>query len=253
MLAKRIIPCLDIRDGRVVKGIEFTGHRDIGDPVALASYYSMQGADELVFYDITASPQGRETDLSWVQKVAAQISIPFSVAGGIRSVDMAKRVFDSGADKISINTPALERPELINELVTRFGSQAIVIGIDVRNGQIYQNTGDPDKTSIARKSALDWIAEVQDRGAGELVINSMAMDGVRDGYDLGFLQMVKEIARVPVIASGGAGVMQDFFEVFDQGLADGALAASVFHSKEICIPDLKNFLYDNGIQIRNKT
>jgi len=250
MLAKRIIPCLDIRDGRVVKGVQFKNHKDMGDPAELAKYYSEQGADELVFYDITASPENREIDLTWVAKVAAQISIPFAVAGGIRSVAHAKRVFEAGADKISVNTPALERPDLINELVTRFGSQAIVIGVDVRNGEIYSNTGDPNKTLKTKWTALQWIQEVQDRGAGELVINSMAQDGAKNGYDVSFLKEVAKIATVPVIASGGAGTLTHFKDVFEQAEVDGALAASVFHSKSILIPDLKTALATFNIPIR---
>ena len=250
MLAKRIIPCLDIRNGRVVKGIQFKDHRDMGDPAKLAKYYSDQGADELVFYDITASPEQRAVDLSWVEKVASQISIPFSVAGGIRSIAQAKQVFDSGADKISVNTPALENPELINELVDRFGSQSVVIGVDVRDGEIYSNTGDPSKTLKTKWTALEWIQEVQQRGAGELVINSMAQDGARNGYDLSFLKEVEKIATVPVIASGGAGSMEHFKEIFKEALVDGALAASVFHSKAIQIPELKAYLSQFNIPIR---
>lgn len=250
MLAKRIIPCLDIRDGRVVKGVQFKNHKDMGDPAELAKYYSEQGADELVFYDITASPEQREIDLSWVQKVAAQISIPFAVAGGIRSVAHAKRVFEAGADKISVNTPALERPDLINELVARFGSQAIVIGVDVRNGEIYSNTGAPNKTLKTQWTALEWIQEVQNRGAGELVINSMAQDGAKNGYDISFLKEVAKIATVPVIASGGAGTFTHFKDVFEQAEVDGALAASVFHSKSILIPNLKKNLGTFNIPIR---
>ena len=250
MLTKRIIPCLDIRNGRVVKGIQFQSHRDMGDPAELAKYYSEQGADELVFYDITASPEGREIDLSWVEKVAQNISIPFSVAGGIRSVEMAKRVFEAGADKISINTPALENPDLINQLVDQFGSQAVVIGIDVRNGEIYQNTGCPDKTLKTKWSALAWITEVQARGAGELVINSMSQDGVQRGYDITFLQQVDKILKIPVIASGGAGSLKHFREVFERTEVDGALAASVFHAKTIKIPKLKQYLSVYNIPIR---
>ncbi len=250
MLAKRIIPCLDIKNGRVVKGIQFKDHKDMGDPAALAKYYSDQGADELVLYDITASPEGREVDLSWVEKVARAINIPFSVAGGIRSVSQAKRVFEAGADKISVNTPALERPELINELVSKFGAQAVVIGVDVRDGEIYSNTGDWKKTLKTQWTALEWIQEVQTRGAGELVINSMAQDGTKNGYDILFLQAVARIATVPVIASGGAGSREHFKEVFEKALVDGALAASMFHSHAIQIPKLKAYLAQSNIPIR---
>ena len=250
MLAKRIIPCLDVRAGRVVKGVQFTSHRDMGDPAELARYYSDQGADELVLYDITASPEGRMADLSWVKRVAQQINIPFSVAGGIRSVEQAKRIFAAGADKISINTPALERPALINELVEAFGSQAVVIGIDVLDGQIYRNTGDPNQTSKTKWSALEWIQQVQARGAGELVINSMSQDGAQKGYDIEFLQDIAKIATVPVVASGGAGRLAHFKDVFTQVLVDGALAASVFHSKSIEILELKIYLSRYDIPIR---
>ena len=250
MLAKRIIPCLDIRDGRVVKGIQFKNHRDMGDPNTVSGYYSEQSADELVFYDITASPERREVDISWVEKVASQISIPFSVAGGIRSVAQAKRVFEAGADKISVNTPALERPDLINELVDRFGSQAVVIGIDVRGSEIYANTGDQNKTLKTIWTAFEWIKEVQTRGAGELVINSMSQDGAKNGYDIDFLKQVSEITHIPVIASGGAGNMEHFKLVFEKSFVDGALAASVFHSKTIKISDLKVYLANFNIPIR---
>jgi len=250
MLAKRIVPCLDIREGRVVKGVAFKDHKDMGDPAQLAKYYSEQGADELVFYDITASPEKRDVDLSWVEKVAAQISIPFSVAGGIRSVAQAKRVFEAGADKISINTPALERPDLILELVEKFGSQAVVIGIDVRAGEIYSNTGSLSATAKTKWKALEWIEEVQRRGAGEIVINSMAQDGAKNGYDISFLKSVAKVAKVPIIASGGAGKREHFKDVFEMADVDGALAASVFHSKSIKIPELKSYLAQCAIPIR---
>lgn len=250
MLTKRIIPCLDIKNGRVVKGVQFKDHRDMGDPAMLARFYSDQGADELVFYDITASPEARDIDLDWVKRVAEEISIPFSVAGGIRSVEMAKEVFDTGADKISINTPAQEDPSLIDALARTFGSQAIVVGIDLIGNDIFSNTGDPSKTQRSRRSAISWIREVVSRGAGELVINSMAKDGVKNGYDLDTLTKVTEIVNVPVIASGGAGKREHFLEVFEQTTASGALAASVFHSKTISIPELKTYLKNLRIPVR---
>ena len=250
MLAKRIIPCLDVRNGRVVKGVKFKNHIDMGDPVELARYYSDQGADELVFYDITASPEGREIDLSWIEKVAKQISIPFSVAGGIRTIEIAKRVFDAGADKVSVNTPALTRPDLINELAEKFGSQAVVIGIDVKNGELYSNTGDPNKMSKTNWTALEWIKEVQLRGAGELVINSIANDGVKGGYAIDLLKEIGNIVTIPVIASGGAGCKEHFKVVFEDANVDGALAASVFHSKTIIINELKQYLSQSNIPIR---
>ena len=250
MLAKRIIPCLDVRNGRVVKGVKFKNHIDMGDPVELAQYYSDQGADELVFYDITASPEGREIDLSWVNKVATQISIPFSVAGGIRTIEIAKRVFDAGADKVSVNTPALNRPAIINELAEKFGSQAVVIGIDVKNGDLYSNTGDPNKMTKTKWTVLDWIKEVQLRGAGEIVLNSISNDGVKNGYAISLLKKVADIATIPVIASGGAGRKEHFKTVFEDANVDGALAASVFHSKTIIINELKQYLSQFNIPIR---
>ncbi len=250
MLAKRIIPCLDIRNGRVVKGIKFKNHIDMGNPAELAQIYSDSGADELVFYDITASPEGREVDLNWVEKVAQQISIPFCVAGGIRTFEMAKRVLDAGADKISINTPALENPDLINELSEKLGAQCVVIGIDSKNGETFANTGNPNKTQKSKWKTLDWIKEVQNRGAGEIVLNSMAQDGVRKGFDIKLLKAVKTIATVPIIASGGAGTMKHFSQIFKENLADGGLAASIFHSGEVKIPDLKAYLKSEDICVR---
>ena len=250
MLTKRIIPCLDIKDGRVVKGVQFKNHQDMGNPADLAKMYSEQGADELVFYDITASPEQRSIDLSWVEKVSREISIPFSVAGGIKSVEQARKVFQAGADKISINTPALNRPDLINELVAEFGSQAVVIGIDVRNDELYLNTGNSAKTSKSTYTIFQWIQEVQERGAGELVINSMAQDGVKNGYDIDLLKKIANIVKVPIIASGGAGKLEHFGSVFTETFSDGALAASVFHSKEIEIKQLKLYLSGLDIPIR---
>ncbi len=241
---------MDVRNGRVVKGVKFKNHIDMGDPVELAKYYSEQGADELVFYDITASPEGREIDLNWVEKVAKHLSIPFSVAGGISTIEIAKRVFDAGADKVSVNTPALNRPDIINELAEKFGSQAVVIGIDVKNGELYSNTGDPSKMSKATWTALEWIKEVQLRGAGELVINSIANDGVKEGYAIDLLKEIGNIATIPVIASGGAGSQEHFKAVFEDADVDGALAASVFHSKTIIINELKQYLYQQNIPVR---
>ena len=253
MLTKRIIPCLDVKDGRVVKGIQFQDHRDMGDPATLARFYSEQGADELVFYDITASPERRGIDLTWVGRVAKEISIPFSVAGGIRSVDLAKQVFDTGADKVSINTPAQENPSLIDALAKTYGSQAVVVGIDLRGQNIFANTGDPRKSQRSERTASSWIREVVSRGAGELVINSMNKDGIRSGYDLDALTKITDMINVPVIASGGAGAYEHFREVFQKTAVSGALAASVFHSSIITIPDLKIFLDDANIPIRITT
>ena len=234
--------------------MQFRNHRIVGDIIELAERYCAEGADELVFYDITASPDGRTVDRSWVRRVAAVIDIPFCVAGGIRSVVDAEDVLNRGADKISINSPALAEPNLISELARRFGSQCVVIGIDSRQQEdtyeVYQNTGDPDKTSSSKRSTLDWASEVQDRGAGEIVLNCMNQDGVREGYDLEQLRQVRAICNVPLIASGGAGSPEHFRDVFQITNVDGALAASVFHSAEIDIGDLKQYLTENSIHVR---
>ena len=238
----------------VVKGVQFRNHRVVGDIVELAKRYSDEGADELVFYDITASPDGRTVDRSWVNKVAAVIDIPFCVAGGIRSVASAEEVLHLGADKVSINSPALESPSLIDELVKRFGSQCVVLGVDSREheGQylVYQYTGDPDKTTAAQRNSIDWIVEAQDRGIGEVVLNCMNQDGVREGYDCAQLALVRKSCAVPLIASGGAGATQHFAEVFKTASVDGALAASVFHNAEIAIPDLKSYLATQHVDVR---
>jgi len=226
----------------------------MGDIINLASRYRDEGADELVFYDITASPDGRTVDRSWVNRVASVLDIPFCVAGGIRNLTDAEIILNLGADKISINTPALERPELIEELATRFGSQCVVIGVDssAENGNytVYQNTGDPDRSRSSKRLVLDWIREVQQRGAGEIVLNCMNQDGVKNGYDLEQLANARAICRVPLIASGGAGTMNHFKEVFTVSRVDGALAATVFHSAQIKIPDLKQYLMNAGVAIR---
>lgn len=255
MLARRLIPCLDVRDGKVVKGVQFRDHRVMGDIVELAVRYREAGADELVFYDIAASPEGRSVDPAWVERVARVIDIPFCVAGGIRSVASAREVLHAGADKISVNTPALLDPELIDALVDAFGSQCVVVGIDSLERapgtyEVKQFTGDPDRMQDARRSTLAWVEEAQRRGAGELVLNCMNADGVKRGYDIDQLRAVRERCRVPLIASGGAGTMEHFRDVFEAADVDGALAASVFHSGEIPIPDLKRFLAGAGIAVR---
>lgn len=243
-----------MRDGVVVKGVQFRNHRIVGDIIELAKRYCAEGADELVFYDITASPDARTVDRNWVSEVAAVLDIPFCVAGGIRSVADAEDVLNKGADKISINSPALATPTLITDLAVRFGSQCVVIGVDSRYEEdgwfVYQYTGDPDKTQAAQRSTLDWIAEVQERGAGEIVLNCMNQDGVRQGYDCEQLAAVRAVCDVPLIASGGAGAREHFLEVFRTAGVDGALAASVFHSAEIPIPGLKKYLADNDIEMR---
>lgn len=235
--------------------MQFRNHRIVGDIIELAARYCRDNADELVFYDITASPAERSVDRSWVNAVAAELDIPFCVAGGIRSVADAEDVLNKGADKVSINSPALARPALINELARRFGSQCVVLGVDSREEDgryhVYQNTGDPDKTSAARRDTLSWIQEAQERGAGEIVLNCMNQDGVRRGYDIDQLLAVRERCHVPLIASGGAGAPQHFCEVFREARVDGALAASVFHSGEITVSDLKDFLARQHVDVRH--
>lgn len=256
MLAKRIIPCLDVRDGQVVKGVQFRNHEIIGDIVPLAQRYAEEGADELVFYDITASSDGRTIDKSWVERVAQVIDIPFCVAGGIKSVADAEKLFAFGADKISINSPALADPDLINRLADRFGVQAIVVGIDswfeADTGKYWVNqyTGDESRTRQTNWQLLDWVKEVQKRGAGEIVLNMMNQDGVRQGYDLTQLKAVREVCQVPLIASGGAGEMVHFRDAFAEANVDGALAASVFHKRIIEIGELKEFLAQSEIEVR---
>ncbi len=256
MLSRRIVPCLDVRDGRVVKGVRFRDHVDMGDIVALALRYRDEGADELVFYDITASPEGRSVDRAWVERVAREIDIPFCVAGGIRSVEDARKVLHAGADKVSINTPALERPELIGEIAGAFGQQCVVVGIDSlrdEDGQwrVRQYSGDPSRTRALPQRTLDWVDQAQQCGAGEIVLNCMGSDGVREGYDIEQLQAVRQRCQVPLVASGGAGTIAHFAEVFRQADVDAALAASVFHSGAVPIPELKRHLRGQGIEVRD--
>ena len=242
----------------MVKGVRFRDHRVVGDILELAARYRDEGADELVFYDISASPEGRSVDRSWVARVARILDIPFCVAGGIRSVVEAEAVLAAGAEKISINSPALSDPELIDALSERFGAQCVVVGIDSQTVvsatapryRVQQFTGDVVRTRDAQRDTLDWVAEVQRRGAGEIVLNCMASDGVRRGYDIAQLSAVRAICRVPLIASGGAGSPAHFAQVFQVAGVDAALAASVFHSGEIAIPDLKTRLRGEGIEVR---
>ena len=257
MLSRRIIPCLDVRDGQVVKGVSFRDHVAKGGIVDQALRYRDEGADELVFYDITASPEGRSVDRAWVEKVARVIDIPFCVAGGIRRVEEARAVLHAGADKVSVNSPALERPELIAELAAAFGVQCVVVGVDSlrdADGQwrVRQYTGDPAKTRALPRRTLDWVVEAQHRGAGEIVLNCMGSDGVRQGYDIEQLKAVRALCSVPLIASGGAGEPEHFRDAFTEADVDGALAASVFHSGAIAIPELKRYLHAQGVPVRSE-
>ncbi|MFT5297834.1 MAG: cyclase [Colwellia sp.] len=256
MLAKRIIPCLDVRDGKVVKGVQFRNHEIIGDIVPLAKKYAEAGADELVFYDITASSDDRVVDKSWVSRISEVIDIPFCVAGGIKTEQDAKQILMMGADKISINSPALRDPQLITRLADVFGQQCIVVGIDSfydkETGlyQVYQFTGDENRTQQTKWTTFDWIKEVQERGAGEIVLNCMNQDGVRQGYDIEQLQKARAVCNVPLIASGGAGKISHFFDVFNEADVDGALAASVFHKGIIPMNELKQTLNNQKVEIR---
>jgi cyclase len=234
--------------------VRFRDHRIVGDILELASRYRSEGADELVFYDITASPESRSVDRSWIARIARVLDIPFCVAGGIRSVEDAEAVLNSGAEKISVNSPALADPSLIDRLAHRFGSQCVVVGVDSQtvgdDFLVYQYTGDPERSRSTARRTLDWVREAQDRGAGEIVLNCMASDGVRTGYDIAQLRQVREACRVPLIASGGAGAPEHFADVFVEARVDGALAASVFHSAAIAIPDLKRYLRERHIEVR---
>jgi len=256
MLARRIIPCLDVRAGKVVKGVRFRDHEIVGDIVPLAEFYSKMGADELVFYDITASSDGRSVDRSWIERVARVIDIPFCVAGGISTLPLAAEVLEMGADKISINSPALNDPNLISALNERFGQQCVVVGIDSFQDetsgeyQVYQYTGDVDRTERTTWKTFDWIHEVQQLGAGEIVLNCMNQDGVRQGYDIIQLTQARESCNIPLIASGGAGTREHFKEVFEQSDVDGALAASVFHKRVLNIQELKKYLSESGVEVR---
>lgn len=249
MLAKRIIPCLDIKNGRTVKGINFENIRDAGDPVELAMYYSQQGADELVFLDITATVEKRKTLVDLVKKIAANINIPFTVGGGISSVEDVKAVLNAGADKVSINTAAVKNPALIKQLSDEFGSQCIVLAVDAKNENdnwfVYLNGGRVATDILA----INWIKQAIDLGAGEILLTSINHDGTKQGFANELIHEVESFSSVPVIASGGAGNMQHFADVFNAG-ADAALAASLFHYKEMEIADLKSFLKEKNIAVR---
>ncbi|MDA9633712.1 imidazole glycerol phosphate synthase subunit HisF [Pseudomonadota bacterium] len=254
MITKRIIPCLDVKDNKVVKGMQFKNHEIVGSIVDLAEKYSNDGADELVFYDITASTRESVVSKNWVSKIAEVINIPFCVAGGIKTLDDAKQILNLGADKISINTPALNNPYLISELSNSFGSQCVVIGMDIKlidsEAYLFAKTGSEKTAFCTNKKAIDWLLEVQDLGAGEVVINAMSKDGVRDGYDIELLQSLETKCSIPMIASGGAGGPDDFVNVFEQTNVDGALAAGIFHRNEFSVGQIKEALKANKVNVR---
>ncbi|MDB5273450.1 MAG: hisF [Chitinophagaceae bacterium] len=251
MLTKRIIPCLDVKDGKTVKGVNFENLRDAGDPVELGALYSQQGADELVFLDITATLEKRGTLVELVRKVAANINIPFTIGGGISSIEDVSACLNAGADKVSINSSAVKNPALIDSLAKEFGSQCIVVAIDTRHHQgidLVHTHGGTKATSI---QTIPWAVEVQERGAGEILLTSMDHDGTKGGFANVLTSAISHRLNIPIIASGGAGNMQHFVDVFTEGAADAALAASIFHFKEIEIPVLKHWLADKGISVRN--
>jgi len=250
MLTKRIIPCLDIKDGRTVKGVNFENIRDAGDPIELGALYAQQGADELVFLDITATNERRKTLSELVTRIARHVNIPFTVGGGISSIEDVNVLLNAGADKVSVNTAAFRNPELLNGLSREFGSQCIVLAIDTRfeegDWYVYLNGG---RVKTETKTT-DWAREAVERGAGEILLTSMNNDGTKQGFALDITARLSQNLHVPVIASGGAGTMEHFAEVFEKAQADAALAASIFHYKEMEIPDLKTYLYKRGVQIR---
>ena len=252
MLAKRIIPCLDVKEGRVVKGVQFVNLRDAGDPVDLAAFYDQQGADELVFLDISASHEGRETMVDVVERVAGQLAIPFTVGGGINSLADMKRILRAGADKVSLNTAAVLRPETIKEGADYFGSQCIVVAIDAKYDQelnswrVYTHGGRKE----TEWEVVQWAKQAVSLGAGEILLTSMDQDGAKTGFDLALTKAVSEAVTVPVIASGGAGAKEDFVPVFTEAKADAALAASIFHYKETSVAEVKQFLKQNGVEVR---
>ncbi|WP_246942604.1 imidazole glycerol phosphate synthase subunit HisF [Bacillus pinisoli] len=252
MLAKRIIPCLDVKEGRVVKGVQFVELRDAGDPVELAKFYDEEGADELVFLDISASHEGRKTMVEVVEQVAAQLAIPFTVGGGINSLEDMKRILRAGADKVSVNTAALVNPDLINEGADFFGSQCIVCAIDARydeelgSWRVYTHGGrKPTEWEV-----VEWAKEAVRRGAGEILLTSMDKDGEKSGFNLALTKAVSSAVTVPVIASGGAGNAEHFVDAFEEGLADAALAASIFHYKETSVKEVKQYLREKGVTVR---
>ncbi|WP_042350733.1 imidazole glycerol phosphate synthase subunit HisF [Bacillus massiliigorillae] len=252
MITKRIIPCLDVKEGRVVKGIQFVSLRDAGDPVELAKFYDQEGADELVFLDISASHEGRKTMVQVVQDVASQLAIPFTVGGGINSLEDMKRILRAGADKVSLNTAAVENPSLINEGSQYFGAQCIVVAIDAKydestgSWKVYTHGGRRE----TERDVIEWAKEVVERGAGEILLTSMNCDGEKAGFDLALTSAVSSAVSVPVIASGGAGNAEHFKEAFNEGKADAALAASIFHYKETSVKEVKAYLQQEGVNVR---
>lgn len=254
MLTKRVIPCLDVKDGKVVKGIQFKNHQVVGSILDLAEKYSNDGADELVFYDISASTKGSIVEKNWISKIADVVNIPFCVAGGIKSVEDARQILNLGADKISINTPAIDNPDLIYDLSNEFGSQCVVIGMDVKyigdQAFIFAKTGSEKTSHSTNLNAKDWLIRVQELGAGEVVVNAMGNDGVKSGYSIELLNSLEDICSIPMIASGGAGGPRDFVNVFEKTNVDGALAASIFHRNEYSIKEIKESLKANSINIR---
>lgn len=255
MPSKRIIPCLDVKGGRVVKGVRFEGHADMGDPAELAVRYRDQGADEIVIYDITASAERRTIDYAWLSRVARALDVPLSVAGGIRTLEQAITCLDHGADKVSINSPALERPELITEIAGVAGSQCVVVGVDSRriegDWMTFQYTGSADTIRRTPRRMLDWIEEAQARGAGEIVLNCMDQDGVRRGYDVEQLRAARDRLRIPLIASGGAGSPEHFVDVFKDADVSGALAAGIFHSGAVTVGEVKDAVRAAGLEVRS--
>lgn len=254
MVAKRVVACLDVKNGRVVKGVRFAAHRDAGDALELACRYRDEGADEIVFYDIAASPEGRTVDAEWLREISRALDVPFAVAGGIRSVDDAERALAAGAEKVSVNTPALADPGLIGRLAARFGVQCVVVGVDSRRDAagelvVHRDTGDPGRSRGTGRRTLDWIAEAVARGAGEIVLNCMDADGTRDGFDLAQLAAARPRCAVPLVISGGAGRAEHFAAAFAAG-ADAALAAGAFHSGVLRIPELKRELSARGFEVR---
>ena len=249
MITKRIIACLDIANGKVVKGVKFGNHEVIGDAVKLAEKYCKNGVNELVLYDILASANDTEIDAKMIENIAKEINIPFCVAGKIDSCKKVEKCLNAGADKVSVNSPALKNPDLIDEIVKNFGSSTLVVGIDTKNGEIYKNTGNVDKTERCRWSVFEWVEEVANRRAGEIVINSMNFDGIKNGFDIELLDKITKLVKVPVIASGGAGKIEDFVEVFKKTGVSGALGASVFHKNLIDIAELKDKLKENNILV----